>query len=77
VGNQAAAQLHCERGLMLAAELGTFNVNYFGVDQRIRGLVALARALWLRGFSDRALRIAQMSIDEAASQDPRFRSASR
>jgi tetratricopeptide (TPR) repeat protein len=69
VGNQAAAQLHCERGLMLAAELGTFNANYFGVDQRIRGLVALARALWLRGFSDRALRIAQMSIDEAASQD--------
>jgi hypothetical protein len=28
VGNQAAAQLHCERGLMLAAELGTFNANY-------------------------------------------------
>jgi hypothetical protein len=41
-GNQAAAQLHCERGLMLAAELGTFNANYFGVDHRILGLVALA-----------------------------------
>jgi tetratricopeptide (TPR) repeat protein len=68
-GNQAAAQLHCERGMTLAAELGAFNANYFGCDHRIRALVALARALWLRGFSDRALSIAQKAIDEAASQD--------
>ena len=25
LGNQAAAQLHCERGMALAVELGTFN----------------------------------------------------
>jgi predicted ATPase/DNA-binding winged helix-turn-helix (wHTH) protein len=68
-GNQASAQFHCERGLTLAAECSRFNGHYFGCDHRIRALVALARALWLRGFSDRALGIAQQAIDEASSKD--------
>jgi predicted ATPase/DNA-binding winged helix-turn-helix (wHTH) protein len=68
-GNQAAAQLHCESGMTQAVALGTFNPNFFGYDQRIRALVALARALWLRGFSDQALRIAHRAIDEAVSRD--------
>jgi predicted ATPase/DNA-binding winged helix-turn-helix (wHTH) protein len=68
-GNQASAQFHCERGLTLAAERSGFNGNYFGCDHRIRAHVALARVLWLRGFSDRALRIAQKVIDEASNQD--------
>jgi len=67
-GNQARAQLHFERGLTLAEELGVVNVNFFGCDHRVRALLALARVLWLRGFSDQALRIAQKTIDEAASQ---------
>jgi predicted ATPase/DNA-binding winged helix-turn-helix (wHTH) protein len=69
LGNQAAAQLHLERGLALAVELGTSNVNFFGLDPRTFALVILARTLWLRGFSDRALRIAQKAIDEAVSRD--------
>jgi predicted ATPase len=69
LGNQAAAQLHLERGMELAVELGTFNVNFFDFDPRIFALVRLARTLWLRGFSDRALRIVQKAIDEAASRD--------
>jgi predicted ATPase len=69
LGNQAAAQLHCERGMTLAAELGTFNGNFPGFDPRIRTLVVLARILWLRGFSDQALTIVQKAIDEAASRD--------
>jgi len=69
LGNQAAAQLHLERGLALSVELGTSNVNFFGLDPRTFALVILARTLWLRGFSDRALRIAQKAIDEAASRD--------
>jgi tetratricopeptide (TPR) repeat protein len=70
LGNQAAAQLHLERGMALAVELGTFNVNWSAVvDQRIRALVGLARTLWLRGFSDQALRIAHTAIDEAAAQN--------
>jgi predicted ATPase/DNA-binding winged helix-turn-helix (wHTH) protein len=69
LGDQAAAQLHLERGMELAVELGTLNANFFGFDQRISALVYLARALWLRGFSDRALRIAQKALGEAASRD--------
>jgi tetratricopeptide (TPR) repeat protein len=68
LGNQAAAQLHCERGLALAVEIGTFNDNFFGFNHRISALLSLARTLWLRGFSDQALRIAQRAIDEAASR---------
>jgi predicted ATPase len=69
LGNQAAAQLHLERGMTLAVELGVFNANFFGLDPRIFALSCLARTLWLRGFSDQALRIAQKAIDEAASRD--------
>src|SRR5580692_5343786 len=69
LGNQAAAQLHLEHGMALAVELDTFSVNFFGLDQRIRALVGLARTLWLRGFSDRALKIVQKAIHEAASRD--------
>src|ERR1700722_16319116 len=42
LGDQAAAQLHCERSLALAEELGTLNANFFSFDNRIRGLVHLA-----------------------------------
>jgi predicted ATPase len=52
-----------------AVELGQLNANFFGYDHRIRALVALARALWLRGFSNQALRIAQQAIDEAERRD--------
>jgi predicted ATPase len=69
LGNQAAAQIHCERSIALAVELGTFGVSLFGFDQRIRALDTLARTLWLRGFPDRALRIAQKAIGEAVSRD--------
>ena len=69
LGNQAEAQLHLERCLALTVELGTFNDNYFFVfNYRTSAIVFLARTLWLRGFSDRALRIAQKTIDEAASR---------
>jgi predicted ATPase/DNA-binding winged helix-turn-helix (wHTH) protein len=70
-GSQAEAQFHCERGFALAADLIGFNANYFGCDHRVRALIALARALWLRGFSDRAIRTMQSALDEAALQyDP-------
>jgi tetratricopeptide (TPR) repeat protein len=69
LGNQAAAQLHLERGMELAVEVGTFKVSFPGFDPRIFALVGLARTLWLRGLSDKALRIVQTAIDEAASQN--------
>ena len=58
LGNQAAAQWHCERGIALAAELGETTINFFGFDQRVRILNNLARTLWLRGFPDQAQEIA-------------------
>jgi predicted ATPase len=67
LGNQAEAQLHLERGTALAVELGTSNANFFGF--RIRALVILVRTLWLRGFSDQALRMAQKAMDEVVSRD--------
>ena len=69
VGNQAATQHHCESGLIHAAELGGSMPKFFGYDHRIRALVALARALWLRGHSSQAVRTAQQAIDEAADQN--------
>src|SRR5277367_2000782 len=69
LGDQAAAQLHLERGMTLAVELGVFNANFSGLDPRSPALSCLARTLWLRGFSDQALRIVQNAIDEASSRD--------
>jgi predicted ATPase/DNA-binding winged helix-turn-helix (wHTH) protein len=68
LGNQAAAQLHCERGMELEVEVGPFNSNFPSFDPRIFHPVMLARTLWLRGFCDQALRISQKAIDEAARQ---------
>jgi predicted ATPase/DNA-binding winged helix-turn-helix (wHTH) protein len=72
LGDQAASQLHCERGLALAVELGTVNADFFGFDNRVSALVCLTRTLWLRGFSDQALRIMQMALDRATSRDHPF-----
>jgi predicted ATPase/DNA-binding winged helix-turn-helix (wHTH) protein len=68
VGNQAEAQLHHERSMALAVEVGPFN-THFGFDPRILVLVDLACILWLRGFSDQALKMVQKAIGEAASRD--------
>jgi predicted ATPase/DNA-binding winged helix-turn-helix (wHTH) protein len=68
LGDQAAAQLRLERGMELAVEFGTLKANFFGFDQRISALAFLARTLWLRGFSDRALRTVQRAVDEAANR---------
>src|SRR5260370_6841840 len=38
VGNQAAAQRHCEGGMANAAELGTPNANFFGYNHPILSL---------------------------------------
>jgi predicted ATPase len=68
-GNQTEAQFHCECGLSLAAEHTELKPNYFGFDHSIRALVALARTLWLRGFSDQAVGTAQKAIDGALSRE--------
>jgi predicted ATPase/DNA-binding winged helix-turn-helix (wHTH) protein len=68
-GNQTKAQHHCERGFELASSLGELDIDFFGYDHRVRALVALARALWLRGMPRRALQAAQQALDEAGRRD--------
>jgi predicted ATPase/DNA-binding winged helix-turn-helix (wHTH) protein len=67
VGDQTKAQFHVERCISRAAEPGTFIPNFFGFDYRAYTPISLGRALWLRGFSDQARRIAKNAIDETAS----------
>jgi predicted ATPase/DNA-binding winged helix-turn-helix (wHTH) protein len=69
LGDQAAAQRHLESGMARAVEFGTVNTNFFGFDPHSRALFGLAQTLWLRGFSDRALKIVQTSLDDAANRD--------
>jgi predicted ATPase/DNA-binding winged helix-turn-helix (wHTH) protein len=61
-GEQASAQFYCERGMAHAADPGTLLPNFLYAP------TALARVLWLRGFPDRARRVAKGTIDEAASR---------
>jgi predicted ATPase len=68
VGDQAAAQRHCELGLDLAGASGRLNIDFFGYDHRVRAFLALARALWLRGSIERSLVVAQEAIDSAAER---------
>ena len=65
--DQAAAQFYCERAMARAAKPGTSIPNFFGFDHRIYAPISLARALWLRGFADRARSIVKSAVEEAAS----------
>ena len=65
VGDQAAAQQHCEAGLAMVAGARHVNTMFFGYDHRIRALVALARALWVRGRPEQAAVVAWQAINDA------------
>jgi predicted ATPase/DNA-binding winged helix-turn-helix (wHTH) protein len=67
IGDQAAAQFYGERAMARAAEPGTSVPSFVGFDHRTYAPVSLTRALWLRGFADRARSIAKTAIDEAVS----------
>ena len=69
VGDQAAAQHHCERGFDLAASSGDAPVDAFGYDHRNRALVAFSRILWLRGIPERAKKTARQAIEEATRRN--------
>jgi predicted ATPase/DNA-binding winged helix-turn-helix (wHTH) protein len=67
LGDQAAAQFYGERAMARAAESGTSVPSFVGFDHRTYAPVSLTRALWLRGFADRARSIARTAIDEAVN----------
>jgi predicted ATPase/DNA-binding winged helix-turn-helix (wHTH) protein len=66
LGNQAAALRHCEAAFAQDGAAQRVPRNYFGYDNRVAGLCALARTLWLRGSVRRAVEIARQAIDDAA-----------
>ena len=67
IGDQAAAQFYGERAMARAAEPGTSVPSFVGFDHHTYAPISLTRALWLRGFADRARSIAKKAIDEAVS----------
>jgi predicted ATPase/DNA-binding winged helix-turn-helix (wHTH) protein len=67
MGDQTLTQFYCERAMARAAEPDALIPNFFGFD-RIYAPICLARALWLRGFPDRARRIAKGAIDDSLNR---------
>jgi predicted ATPase/DNA-binding winged helix-turn-helix (wHTH) protein len=68
LGDQAGARACAERSISGPVPRQRWvHTTYYGSDQRVGALVQLARALWLQGLPDQALRAAQASVDEAAN----------
>ncbi|WP_052321323.1 ATP-binding protein [Pseudomonas fluorescens] len=65
VGQQAQAQQLCTAGLNMVSSQPHGDAIYFGYDHQIRALVSLARTLWLRGYPDQAVVIAQQALADA------------
>jgi tetratricopeptide (TPR) repeat protein len=72
IGDQASARSQLEQLLTqgAAGDLGRDVVRFryvvrFGMDFRLQVTVFLARVLWLQGFSDQAVRMAEQSLREA------------
>ena len=67
MGDQVGSRLCAERSISgPMPHRRWIHTTHYGVDQRVGALVQLARALWLQGLPDQALRTAQASVDEAA-----------
>ncbi|MBT1514070.1 winged helix-turn-helix domain-containing protein [Bradyrhizobium sp. SRL28] len=72
VGDQVSARSQLEQLLTqgAAGDLGRDVVRFryvvrFGMDFRLQVTVFLARVLWLQGFADQAMRMAEQSLQEA------------
>lgn len=59
IGNQAAARQHIEKAF---SRIGDRHLPLCGNDHRVRGLVILARVLWLSGFPERATATARQAV---------------
>jgi len=65
LGDQAAAERRCRSATTAEAKLKRIAPYYYGFDHRIRGLVGLARVLWLVGRPEEAMRVAHQTIRES------------
>jgi tetratricopeptide (TPR) repeat protein len=62
LGDQVEAELRCRSAVTAPLELKRLAPFYYGFDHRIRALVALARALWLLGRPEQAMRVAHQTL---------------
>jgi predicted ATPase/DNA-binding winged helix-turn-helix (wHTH) protein len=67
VGNQTAAQLHLEEGLLGDAALRGTSPGHFAYSRTLQ--IPLARVLWLRGLPDQAIECVRPMIGAAAPKD--------
>ena len=66
LGDQVGARACAERSIRGPVPRRRWiHTTHYGVDQRVGAMVQLARALWVQGLPDQALRAAQASVDEA------------
>jgi len=64
-GDQAIGLTYCESARTQASDYQRGHLAHMGFDDRNIALIALARALWLRGYPDRAVETARFAIREA------------
>jgi predicted ATPase len=67
VGDQTEARRHTETVLRKLAPAYRPHIIRFGYDQRITADNILAEILWLQGYPDQAVRVAERNIDYARS----------
>lgn len=66
LGDQVGAEARCRSALEPAPISRSTAMLHFGFDHRVRALIVLARALWLLGRADEAIRVAERAIQDAA-----------
>jgi tetratricopeptide (TPR) repeat protein len=64
-GDCAGARLHLEAASVELAASTRIDTFHFGFDYRNRARIALARVLWLEGFSEQAVTVARETVAEA------------
>jgi predicted ATPase/DNA-binding winged helix-turn-helix (wHTH) protein len=67
MGDQTSARKHLEAALIRPPVSQRINTFYFGFDHRNRAGIALARTLWLQGYSDQAVAVARQTVEEASA----------
>lgn len=71
LGDQVGARRHLERALARDAALADRrHLLRFPFHRRVAAYSNLARVLWLQGFPDQAMRLAQSGIDRAKAVNP-------
>jgi predicted ATPase/DNA-binding winged helix-turn-helix (wHTH) protein len=70
LGDQQSARRHIERALAdSAAPHYKRQIIWLQLDRRVTARVHLARILWLQGFPDRAMRVANCGIEDARAAE--------